>query len=74
MAVSSQRTLALQEAGESVKRDIGHVMLDTLSIKFRALLGDTDGAQQIDDEPMAGTHTIGKAMPFRRQENATVKL
>jgi len=29
-------------------------MLDALGIEFRALLGDADGAQKIDNEPMPG--------------------
>ena len=58
--------LALQKERESVERDIGHVMLDALGIEFRALLGDADGAQKIDNEPMPGADAIGETMPFRR--------
>jgi len=66
--------LALQKERESVERDIGHVMLDALGIEFRALLGDTDGAQKIDNEPMPGADAIGETMSLRRQEHAAVEL
>ena len=68
------RTLTLQEARESGECDVGDVMLDALRIEFRALLGDTDGAQKIDDEPMPGADAIGKTMPLRRQEHAAIEL
>jgi len=37
-------------------------MLDALGIEFRALLGDADGAQKIDNEPMPGADAIGETM------------
>ena len=37
-------------------------------------VGNADGAQNIDNEPMPGADTIGEAMPLRRQEHAPIEL
>jgi hypothetical protein len=49
-------------------------MFNPLGVEFRILLGNANGAQKIDDEPVAGADSIRKTTSLGGQENAAIEL